>query len=152
MRISADQFIDRPIESVFERLCGQYFVYQRVWDPSIIEIVPTGGSTISIGSHARVTRKTKNKVEQGESTIVAVEAPNGITVESNYPKNREIRRISCHRLNGGGTRLHVEIDSELHGIAKLVAPLALNLLEKALAYSLHVAKLAVEESDAPDHI
>lgn len=147
MRISADQYIDRPVGLVFERLCEQYFVFQPIWDPAITEIVPAEGSKILVGSRARISRMTKNKVEQGESLIIAIEPAQSITVENRYPKNREVRKISCHELNSGGTRLHVEIESELHGVAKLVAPMAQNIVERALAYSLHVAKLAVEQAN-----
>jgi hypothetical protein len=143
--ISADQFIDRPIAAVFDRVCGQYFIYQPVWDPAIVEITPVSTAPVWVRDKAQITRKFRGKLQQGESEIVEMVTGSSILVENRYPNNRERRRISCHVLRGGGTRLHIEINSEIGFVAGLIAPLTTALVERALVLSLRSVKLAIED-------
>lgn len=145
LQLCADQFIDAPVDEVFSRVGLGYFDYQKTWDPAIITMVPAGDGPISVGSTAQITRLFRNRPDSGTSEVVAYTPQTSITVCNIYAANRETRLISCHPLQFGGTRLHVEITSELHGIARLIAPLTTNLLERALTLSLRAIKLQVEE-------
>ncbi len=144
MRLEADQFIELPATTVFDRVCSEYFTYQPLWDPAIIKMEPQFGGTSQLGSRATIERAAGKAIEIGESTIVESQPGLSITVENRYPKHRETRRISCHPLRGGGSRIHVVIDSEIGIFARFLAPLTLRILEQGLAMSLHEAKSAIE--------
>ena len=150
LHIAADQFIDAPVHEVYDRVCARYFTYQPIWDPAIIEMVPENGDEIAVGTRARVSRTSRRKTELGQSEIITIVPGTSLLVENRYPKNREVRLIACHQLNGGGTRLHVEITSDVGAVANIIAPLTTNLLERALAISLREVKLAIENEIFPD--
>lgn len=150
LHITADQFVEAPVNEVYDRVCAQYFAYQPIWDPAIVEMVPDWAAEIGPGTHARVTRSLRGKTEVGESKVISMVPGTSLVVEIRFAKNREVRLISCHQLNGGGTRLHIEITSDIGVLARLIAPLTTNLLESALAISLRQIKLAVENEISPD--
>jgi hypothetical protein len=150
LHIAADQFINRPVNDVYERVCSDYFAFQPIWDPAIVQMDPIDSTEIAPGTRARVTRTFRGKTELGESQVLNTVPGLSLTIENRYTKNKEQRLISCHRLNGGGTRLHVEITSEIGFVARLIAPLTVNLLERALALSLREIKLAIENESVPD--
>lgn len=140
MRISADQFVDLPLEEVARRLCGDYFAYQATWDPSIVEVAPDAGAAT-----ARVTRNVRGHVETGTASITSREV-HAVTVELVYPRSRETRRVTCTALRHGGTRVGVEITTDLRGLPRLAAAMTGSMLERALALSLHSLKEALEKA------
>lgn len=144
LTVSADQFINRPVEEVYRRVCLDYFAFQPIWDPAILEMEAISERPISVGSEARISRTFRNKSQSGLSEVTDLVEGSSITIRNSYPTNGEIRSISCQTLNGGGTRLHVEISYLLRGIARVVAPLSTSLVERALAISLRSVKLELE--------
>ncbi len=150
LEIGADQFVDRPAETVFRRVCGQYFAFQPIWDPAILEMKSLSEAPIAIGAEATITRIFRDKTQTGLSKVTDLVEGASITVLNSYPTNSETRFISCHRLESGGTRLHVEISYALKGIARLIAPLSTSLVERALAISLRAAKLVLEKDEPLD--
>ncbi len=144
LEIRADQFIDLPVEVVYRRVCQDYFAFQPVWDPAILKMTALSDPPIAEGSEATIARTFRNNAQIGTSKVTELVEGTSITVRSSFPTNSETRYVSCHRLEGGGTRLHVEISYELKGIARLVAPLSTSLVERALAISLRAVKDELE--------
>lgn len=148
--ISADQFINCTVEMVYQRVCQDYFAFQPIWDPAILEMRGISEQPIAVGSEANIARVFRNNTQTGLSKVTDLVKGVSITVHNKYPTNGETRLISCHALNSGGTRLHVEISYALKGIAKLVAPLSTSLVERALAISLRAVKLELEKEGSED--
>ena len=147
LEISADQFIDCPVDEVYRRVCQDYFSFQPVWDPAILEMKSLSDQPIAVGSEANIARVFRKNTQVGRSKVTDLVMGTSITVRNSYPTNSETRFISCDELNSGGTRLHVEITYVLRGVARLVAPLSTSLVERALAISLRAAKLELERED-----
>lgn len=145
LSIRADQYINCSADDVYRQVCENYFTFQPVWDPAILAMRAASDRPIAVGSEAEISRLFRNKTESGRSTVTDLVAGTSITVLNCYPRSSETRLISCQQLNAGGTRLHVEISYTLHSLARLVAPLSANLLERALAISLRSAKLELEK-------
>ena len=145
LEIRADQFVDRPVEVVYRRVCQDYFAFQPIWDPAILKMTSLTDPPIAVGSEATVSRLFRNNAQIGTSKVTELVEGTSITVFNSYPTNGETRYISCHHLESGGTRLHVEISYALKGVAKLIAPLSTSLVERALAISLRAIKLELEK-------
>ena len=145
LEVSADQFINCAVEQVYRRVCRDYFAFQPISDPAILEMKILSEQPIAVGSEANISRVFRNNTQTGLSKVIDLVEGVSITVHNSYPTNDETRHISCHQLNSGGTRLHVEIAYALKGIARLVAPLSASLVERALVISLRAAKLELEK-------
>lgn len=142
--LRADQHVATRVEEVYARVCASYFAYQPIWDPAILEIIPDAEDEITTGSTARVVRLFRSRTEHGRCIVERVEPTKLIVVSNQFERNAETRTIECTQLNGGGTRLHVEIASEIRGIARMIAPLTTAMLERALEISLRSVKLTIE--------
>ncbi|HVB00959.1 MAG TPA: hypothetical protein VNE42_06825 [Acidimicrobiales bacterium] len=145
LEISADQFIDCTVEEVYRRVCKEYFAFQPVWDPAILQMKSLSDQPIAVGSEANISRVFRKNTQTGISKVTDLVEGFSITVHNSYPTNGETRYISCHQLNSGGTRLNVKITYALKGIAKMVAPLSTSLVERALAISLRSVKVELEK-------
>lgn len=142
--VAADQYIERPPDEVARAVLEHYFEYQPSWDPTIESLDAGAADTVRPGASAHIERNIRGQLLPGECVVTAFEPGSSIEVELRGARLKEVRRVSCHPLATGGTRVHVEVSSELRGIASIVARLSRRMLTRGLEHSLHGLRVAIE--------
>lgn len=144
MRLEAVQVIERRQEDVFRFVATDHFQNHPKWDPAIEQMTPTSPGPMAKGATARLVRRDRGRVLEGIITVTEYEPIRAFAAISRFGPFTLRQRAALESAPGGGTRLHLAIDTAATGPTRLLLPLLKPQFRKTMAASLLTIKQQVE--------